>query len=105
LAENTPRFDHDAELVRIEDAGCDWATPREYQSRKIDPRIRDAENGVDDFTHYQSVAEAEVEEPDARAAASKATGSWFVMAMSKAAPSKCFDRVAPPTARLCFGLR
>ncbi len=38
-------------------------------------------------------------------AASKTTGSWFAMAMSKAAPSRCFDRVAPPTARLCSGLR
>lgn len=42
---------------------------------------------------------------DGRAAASKATGSWFAMAISKAAPSRCFDRVAPPTARLCSGLR
>jgi hypothetical protein len=43
--------------------------------------------------------------PTSRAAASNAAGSWFVMAMSKAVPSMCFDRVAPPTARLCSGLR
>lgn len=42
--------------------------------------------------------------PTARAAASNATGSWFDMAMSKAEPSMCFERVAPPTAWLCFGL-
>ncbi len=26
------------------------------------------------------------------------------MAMSKAAPFRCFERIAPPTARLCSGL-
>nr|WP_249200659.1 hypothetical protein [Thetidibacter halocola] len=43
--------------------------------------------------------------PTACAAASNATGSWFDIAMSKAAPSMCLERFAPPTARLCSGLR
>ena len=40
---------------------------------------------------------------ETRAAASNATGSWFVMTMSKTAPSRCFGRVAPPTARFVLG--
>ena len=38
-------------------------------------------------------------------AASNAAGSWFVMAMSSAAPLRCLERVAPPMAQSCPGLR
>jgi hypothetical protein len=43
--------------------------------------------------------------PAARAAASKATGSWFAIAMSKAAPSRWREATAPLTARVCSGLK
>ena len=49
--------------------------------------------------------EAKPWKPTARAAASNASGSLFAIATSKAMPSMCFEALAPPTARLCSGLR
>ena len=54
-----------------------------------------------DMDEPRARVEAEAEEPDLPRRGLEATGSWFAMAMSNAAPSICFERVAPPTARLC----
>ena len=58
-----------------------------------------------DMDEPRARVEAEAEEPDLARRRLEATGSWFAMAMSKAAPSRCLERVAPPTVRLCSGLR
>jgi hypothetical protein len=41
----------------------------------------------------------------AYSASPNASVLWFAISMSKAAPSRYFDRVAPPTAQLCSALR
>ena len=77
---------------------------REGRPRRkaLSPLALRAEVDVDEV---RTRIEAEAEETPFAGTCSKATGLWFDMAMSKASPSRRFERFAPPTARLGSGLR